>query len=91
MKSQTWNIRWSSALALSALLFFGACKEDDEPSLGAPPSQADAAFTYAATAQSTNIIEFTANNSGLDASWDLGNGSTAQGSVVQGTYPFAGT
>lgn len=91
MKSRSWNIRWSSALALSALLIFSACEKDDEPTLGNAPTQADAAFTYAATAQSDNIIEFTATNSSLDATWDLGNGSTAQGSVVQATYPFAGT
>ncbi|CAE7424122.1 unnamed protein product, partial [Symbiodinium sp. CCMP2456] len=62
-----------------------------EPTIGNAPTQADAAFTFQATAASDNIIEFTANNPSLDASWDFGNGSTAKGSKVQAAYPFAGT
>ncbi len=80
-------------LTLVALLFIGvsSCKDEDEPSLGDPPTEADAAFTYKASATSNNIIEFTASNPDLTAKWELGNGQTAEGTMVEGTYPFAGT
>lgn len=78
-------------LGLSALVALSSCKKDEEPTIGNAPTQADAAFTFQATAASDNIIEFTANNPSLDASWDFGNGSTAKGSKVQAAYPFAGT
>ncbi len=91
MKSKFWNIGWTAALSLSALFLFVACEDDNEPTLGNAPTQADAAFTYAPSASSDNIIIFTASNPNLDASWDFGNGATAQGSVVQATYPFADT
>lgn len=82
----------SRFLALGALLFFAAaCGEDDKPSIGTPPSQSDAAFTYAASAQSDNVIEFTASNSSVSASWDFGNGATGEGTNVSASYPFAGT
>ncbi len=72
------------------MLVLGSC-EKKEPSIGDPPTSADAAFTYTASANSDNIINFTASNPSLDASWDFGNGSTGQGTNVQATYPFAGT
>ncbi|QNR22591.1 PKD domain-containing protein [Croceimicrobium hydrocarbonivorans] len=78
-------------ISMGLLVVASACKEDDKPTLGQPPSQADAAFTYQASASSDNIIEFTAANSSLAASWDFGNGSTGSGSNVSATYPFAGS
>jgi PKD repeat protein len=92
MKMKSMKRFGSRFLALGALvLFTAACGEDDEPTLGAPPSQGDAAFTYVASAQSDNIIEFTAANASVSASWDFGNGATAEGTNVTGTFPFAGT
>lgn len=77
-------------IAVALALPFTACKKD-EPTLGEPPSAADAAFTYQASATSNNVIDFTASNSSLQATWDLGNGQSAQGPKVTGIYPFAGT
>lgn len=80
-------------MAMIVLLLFVAsssCKKD-EPSLGQPPSAEDAAFTYQPSSTSDNIIEFTASNSSLTHQWVLGNGATAEGSAVNGTYPYAGT
>lgn len=83
-KSSLW-------MSIGLMVLASSCKEDDEPTLGQPPSQADAAFTYQASASSDNVIEFTAANSSLAASWDFGNGSTGSGSNVSATYPFAGS
>lgn len=58
--------------------------------MGDPPSAADAAFTYEPTSN-PNIIEFTATNQNLVAKWDFGNGTTAEGSVVTGSFPLKGT
>ena len=78
-------------LGFGLLLSTSSCDEEEKPSIGNPPSQADAAFTYQASSASDNIIEFKASNPSLDASWDFGNGATAKGSEVTATYPFAGT
>jgi PKD repeat protein len=92
MKMKSMRRTGSRFLALGALLVFAAaCGEDDEPTIGNAPSQSDAAFTYAASAQSDNVIEFTASNSSVSASWDFGNGATGEGTNVSASYPFAGT
>lgn len=78
-------------LGMGLLVFATSCSDDDdEPTLGQPPSQADAAFTYQASASSANVIDFTASNGTLAASWDFGNGSTGTGANASATYPFAG-
>lgn len=77
-------------LALPILATVG-CKKTPEPTLPDPPTAADAAFTYAASATSENIINFTATNADLTAKWDFGNGTTGEGTVVSATYPNAGT
>lgn len=77
-------------LATCAIVF-ASCKDDDAPTLGDAPSDADAQFTYKATADNDNIIEFTAANSSLTAKWDFGNGLTGEGTVVQASYPNKGT
>lgn len=76
---------------LVALLFVGisSCKRED-PTLGDPPSEADAAFTYTESATSPNILNFVGTNPDVRAIWDLGNGTTAEGPAVTGTYPNAG-
>lgn len=78
-------------LLLTALtsLVWSAC-EKDEPNMGGPPSLADAAFTYIATTESENIIEFTANSSDAISVWDFGNGTSAKGTKVKGIYPNKG-
>ena len=67
-----------------------SCKKYD-PVLGDPPTEADAAFTYVASANSDNIIEFTATNPNVIAKWDLGNGVNSTGTKTTGIYPYAGT
>jgi len=76
------------SLAFGALTF-GACKKD-EPTLGNPPTEADAQFTYEASAESDNIIIFTAANASMTAQWDFGNGTTGEGTTVEALYPTAG-
>ncbi len=78
-------------LSMGLLVVATSCRDDDDnPSLGQPPTAADAAFTYQASATSDNVIEFTAANASLAASWDFGNGMTATGTNVSTSYPFAG-
>ena len=76
---------------LALMVSFSSCKKE-EPSLGPAHSEADAAFTYAASADNPNIIEFTATNSQVRAIWDLGNGIiVTETTTATGTYPYAGT
>lgn len=84
------KLNYLLGLTLTLVLFLGSCKKEEEPSLGNPPSAADAAFTYEATSN-PNVIEFTAANKNLVAKWDFGNGTNAEGSVVTGSYPLKGT
>lgn len=79
------------SLAAASVMLFSACEKEPEPSLGNPPTEADVAFTYAPTTANPNIIEFTAPNPSLVAKWDFGNGTVAEGTVVQGSYPLKGT
>jgi PKD repeat protein len=77
-------------ILLLPLIMLGACIE--EYSLDAlPPTEEDAAFSFEATAESDNIINFTANSEFFIMNWDLGNGSTGTGKTVTGTYPLKGT
>lgn len=77
-------------ILLLPLIILGACIE--EYSLDAlPPTEEDAAFTFQASAESDNIINFTANSEFFIMNWDLGNGSTGTGKTVTGTYPLKGT
>ncbi len=85
MKSTT-----SILLLLSAFHFIISCKKY-EPTLGDPPKQEDAIFSYKTSVNSDNIIEFTASNPNVIAKWDLGNGLSADGTNVRGIYPYAGT
>ncbi|MCH6199944.1 PKD domain-containing protein [Aquiflexum sp. LQ15W] len=77
-------------ILLLPLIILGACIE--EYSLDAlPPTEEDAAFTFEASAESDNIINFTANSEFFIMNWDLGNGSTGTGKTVTATYPLKGT
>lgn len=91
MNTRSFFLKSGLWLGLGLMVIATGCSDDDdEPTLGQPPTQADAAFTYQASANSDNVIEFTATNSSLAASWDFGNGSTGTGTNVSATYPFAG-
>tara|TARA_B100001287_G_scaffold176885_1_gene149141 strand:- start:7372 stop:8241 length:870 start_codon:yes stop_codon:yes gene_type:complete len=67
-----------------------SCKKEN-PQLGAPPTEADALFTYAPSDTNTNVIIFTAANPNIINLWDFGNGLTGEGAVVSSIYPNAGT
>ncbi|MFD2036872.1 PKD domain-containing protein [Belliella marina] len=72
------------------ILFTAACVE--EYSLdGNPPTEAEADFSFQPTAESNNILRFTAENDFFIMNWELGNGSSGRGKSVTGTYPLAGT
>ena len=75
---------------LTIALGLAACQKY-EPTLGDPPSVADAAFTMSPSAANVNVIELSANNPNIQCVWDFGNGTKAQGPNVTATYPYAGT
>lgn len=84
---------FSKFMVIIALFVFMGCEETDEPTLVDPPTEADAAFTFEATAESDNILEFTASVDGFNRYvWDLGNGENVEeAQTVVGTYPNAGS
>ena len=85
--TRIWRQGWT--LVALALLVSVGCKK--EPSLGDPPTAEDAEFTFMPSATNPNVIDFTANNTTLQANWDFGNGTTGEGTNVSSSYPFAGT
>ncbi len=78
-------------LFLAVVAAFAIASCEDEPKLGTPPNTADAEFTYAPTATNPNVIEFNAKNKNLIAKWNFGNGTSAEGPTVLGTFPLKGT
>ncbi|MFT7229903.1 MAG: PKD repeat protein [Bacteroidia bacterium] len=78
-------------LSLALILGISSCKEDDTPVLGAAPTEADAAFTYAPTAANANIIDYTATNAGFTYSWNFDNGTNAATKEATAEYPNKGT
>ncbi len=76
----------------ATLVVFWGCSEDDGGTTPVTaPTEADAAFTFAPTAENDNIIEYTATNEGFIYNWDFGNGTTSTERVATATYPSAGT
>lgn len=78
-------------LSLALILGISSCKDDDAPTLGTAPTEADAAFTFSPSADNANIIEFTATNSGFTYSWNFDNGTTATTKEATASYPTKGT
>ena len=78
-------------LSLTLILGISSCKEDETPTLGEAPTEADAAFTYAPTAANANIIDYTATNAGFTYSWDFDNGTNAATKEATAEYPNKGT
>lgn len=78
-------------LSLALILGISSCKPDDEPTLGTAPTEADAAFTYAASTDNDNIINFIATNAGFTYSWDFDNGTNANTKEATAEYPTKGT
>ncbi|SDZ39158.1 PKD domain-containing protein [Rhodonellum ikkaensis] len=72
------------------VVFLAACIEEYSLTDEAPTAD-QAAFNFQATADSDNILNFTADQEFFLMNWDLGNGATATGKTAQGIYPSAGT
>jgi PKD repeat protein len=85
------NIKLTAWLLVFGVFTLSTACDEEEPTLGDPPSQEDAGFTFTTSSESDNILIFKANNSELDAIWDLDNGITARGAEVQASYPFKDT
>mgnify|MGYP006197703429 CR=1 FL=1 len=63
------------------IIVLAACVE--EYSLeGNPPTEAEANFSFQPTADSDNILRFTADNDFFIMNWDLGNGATGTGKTI---------
>lgn len=79
-------------IIIISLLVIGAisCKKE-EFELEDAPLKSDAVFTYNTSAESDNLINFKATISNGLAVWDFGNGFTAKGNAVTGTFPRKGT
>jgi PKD repeat protein len=73
-----------------SFLTIQSCKKELE-TLGEPPTEADAAFTYTTSPESDNILIFKASNPEVIAKWNFGNNSLGEGVEARGIYPKAGT
>ena len=78
------------AIAVLIGLFSVSCKKK-KAELGVAPAFEDAEFTYAPSAESPNIIQFTAAKSGSIIVWDFGNGTAAKGKTARAIYPLKGS
>ena len=78
------------AIAVLIGLFSVGCKKK-KAELGVAPAFEDAEFSYAPTAESPNIIQFTAVKSGSIIVWDFGNGTSAKGKTATAIYPLKGS
>jgi len=72
------------------VMFLAACIEEYSLTDEAPTAD-KAVFNFQPTAESDNILNFTADQEFFLMNWDLGNGATATGKTAQGIYPSAGT
>jgi PKD domain len=84
------KILFAIVAILFAQFFLIACKETLS-TLGDPPKQEDASFTFAPTTTSPNILSFTNTSSAFLKKWDFGNGTKAEGNDVTGTFPSKGS
>ena len=86
LKTSLWI---SFGLMLTVL---GACQKDEVTGeLGTPPTAAEIQFTATPTAANPNVINFSSTYNGINAHWDFGNGTSADGKNPQGAFPLAGT
>ncbi|MES2419149.1 MAG: PKD domain-containing protein [Bacteroidota bacterium] len=93
MKTLKNTIKTSFWLSLGLMLtLLGSCKKDDSVrDLGAAPTADQIKFSSTPTTANANVITFKNESPGFKAIWDFGNGTTAEGSTVQASYPLAGT
>lgn len=86
MKKLIYNL----FLSLTILFMSSGCNEE-EYALGVAPGAEDAAFSYAVSEENDNIINFSNNTKGFIKNWSFGNGTSAKGDNVTGTFPIKGT
>jgi len=91
------NIIQKGIWLLLSIIMFAACspQEDDKYSLGelgtVTPDMVSFSAMPSPTSDNVIIFKNTSNvNFPVNAVWDLGNGSTARGNEVRGTYPMKG-
>ncbi|MGB4446369.1 MAG: PKD domain-containing protein, partial [Dysgonamonadaceae bacterium] len=91
------NIIKKGTWLLLSIIMFAACspQEDDKYSLGelgtVTPDMVSFSAMPSPTSDNVIIFKNTSNvNFPVTAVWDLGNGSTARGNEVKGTYPMKG-
>jgi PKD repeat protein len=78
-------------MALVAASFAGCTPEEMEGGLAPAPKSDMVKFKASPTATNPNIFTFTNETPGaFKAIWDFGNGGTAEGNQVTGSYPVAG-
>lgn len=87
------TIKTLSLLSLGLMLgFILSCKKNETvKDIGIPPTAAQIQFTSTPTTANINIVNFKSLYNGINAHWDFGNGTTADGNDVQSSYPIAGT
>ncbi len=78
-------------LALFMTLFVSCKKEQVTGDLGVPPQESEIQFTATPTSANPNVLDFKSSYNGINAYWDFGNGTTANGKEVKGAFPLAGT
>lgn len=78
-------------MLLFCCLFAACTPDDDREELGPAPTSDLVQFKASPSSESANIINFTNETPGtIKAIWDLGNGVTAEGTTVSGSYALAG-
>lgn len=86
MKKIMNNLFWVPVIAV----FMISCSEDD-PAIGSAPVVEDAAFSFSPSEENDNIINFSSTTSAFLKKWDFGNGTSAEGNSVKGTFPVKGS
>ncbi len=77
-------------ICISALLMFIACDPQQDDKIELPPAPTSADFTIEPGANPNTYILRNTTQGAFQFIWDLGNGSTATGEVVQAFYPEKG-
>jgi PKD repeat protein len=93
MKLLNKRIRtWAWIGLCTTISILGACKKDEDiRELGTAPTPDQLAITVTPTASNPNIVSFKSLYNGINAHWDFGNGTSANGNDVQSSYPLAGS
>lgn len=93
MKLLKQHIKTSVWISLGLVIsIFASCKKDEiKGELGTAPEASAIQFSATPTTANPNIVNFKSTYNGINAHWDFGNGTAANGNDVQSAYPLAGT